>query len=176
MYDSEYSSMVDAKVANPIDKSEYCLINRYGRRFKTQEEAAGHQIKHHLSHPKYFLFGDEVGTDTNQMDDGNNGGQQYISIKVMKTNLISSKSSGCFTFMGITTVNSDPLLCICIFSTQSLSVTDVKVFNYRSSIPYDSSNTMEKNMGDVKSLHGLPVCKFRGGSITCLMYLVAAAD
>ena len=38
---------------------------------------------------------------------------------------------------------------------QSVSVTDVKGFDYRASIPYESSNTMEENMGEGKALPGL---------------------
>ena len=91
------------------------------------------------------------------MDDGNNGGHRYISIKVMKTNLIFSKASGSFTLMGLTAATGDPVLCIFIFVAQSLSVSDVKIFNYRASIPYDSSKTMEEKMGEGDALPGFPV-------------------
>ena len=74
------------------------------------------------------------------MGDGNNGGQCYISIKGMITHLLSFESSGHFTLMGVDAETGDPVLCICILSTNSLTVTDVKVFDYRMSIPYDSSN------------------------------------
>ena len=53
--------------------------------------------------------------------------------------------------------------------SSSLSVTDVKLFNYLASISYDSSKNMEENIGEVKSLPGLPVCKFRGESIPGFM-------
>ena len=75
MYDRVYAAMVDPKVAIPLDESEYYFMNRAGWRVKTEEDATGHQIKHFLSHHQYVLFWDEVGTDTNQMEDGNNGGQ-----------------------------------------------------------------------------------------------------
>ena len=104
--------MVDEKVATPLDESEYYFINRALRRVKIEEEAVGHHIKHHISHPQYVMFGYEVGTDTNHMDDGNNGGQRYISIKGMKINLLSPKASGRFTFMGLTAATSDSVLCI----------------------------------------------------------------
>ena len=90
------------------------------------EEAAGHHIKQCISHPQHVLFGDEVGTDTNQMDDGKNGGQRCISIKGKITNLLFCKASGCFTLMGLTAETSEPVLCICIFSAKSLSATGVK--------------------------------------------------
>ena len=58
---------------------------------------------------------------------------------------------------GLTDATGEKVLCICILATKSLSVTDVKGFDYRASIPYDSSKTMEKNMGEGKALPGLPV-------------------
>ena len=74
VYDRVYAAMMDdAKVATSLDKSEYYFINISRILFKTEEEAADHHINHCLSHPKYVLFRDEVGTDTNQMEDGNNG-------------------------------------------------------------------------------------------------------
>ena len=77
------------------------------------------------------------------MDDGNNGGQSYIRIKEMTTTLLLSKDLGRFTFMRMASATGEPLLCICILAVKNLSVTDVKVFNYRVSILYDSSKTME---------------------------------
>ena len=64
--------------------------------------------------------------------------------------------------MGLTDSTVDPVLCIWILATQSLSVTGAKGLYYRASIPYDSSKTTEENMVESKSLPGLPVCKFRG--------------
>ena len=98
MYDRVYAAMADAKVATPLGESEYYFINRAGSQVKTEEEAADHNIKHRQIHPQYVLFGYGVGTDTNQMEDGNNGGQRYISVKGTRTNLLSSKiccNGGC---------------------------------------------------------------------------------
>ena len=75
----------------------------------------------------------------------------------MKTNLISSKASGRFTLMWLTAANGETVLYIFILAAKRLSITDVKVFYYRASILYDSSKTMEKNMGEGKALPGLPV-------------------
>ena len=80
------------------------------------------------------------------MDDLNNGGQSYIIIKGMRTNLLSSKASGRFTLLGVTAETREPVLCICILAAKSLSVTDAKGFDYHISIPYDSSNTTGGNM------------------------------
>ena len=103
------------------------------------------------------------------MCNGNNGGQRCISITGMKTNLLSSKSLGCFTLMGMTAATGEPVLCMCILATKYLSITYIKGFDYRASIPYESINNMEGNMGEVKEIPGLPVCKFRGELIPGLM-------
>ena len=142
VYDCVYAAVVYSKVATPLDESYYYFINISVRRVKTEEEAACHQINHCLSHPQYVLFGDEVGTDINNMDDGNNGGQHNIRKKGMKTNLLSSKASGYFTLIGMTAETGKSLLCLYIFAAKSLSVTDAKGFGYRASIPYESSNSM----------------------------------
>ena len=69
------------------------------------------------------------------MDDGNNKGRRYIIIKVSRTNLLLSKAFGRFTLMGLTAATGDTVLCICILAAKSLSVTDIKGFYYRMSIP-----------------------------------------
>ena len=73
--------------------------------------------------------------------------------------------------MVLTTANGEPVLCICILAAKSLSVTDVKLFDYRESIPYDSRKTMEETMGEGKSLPEFTFYKFRGGLIPGLMYI-----
>ena len=78
------------------------------------------------------------------MDDGNNGGQYYISINGMKTNLLSSKASGCFILVGLTGATGELLLCFFILPAKILSATDFKGFNKRTYIPYESSKTMEE--------------------------------
>ena len=71
------------------------------------------------------------------MEDGNNCGHNYISVKGMRTKLLASKASGNFTLMGLTSATSETVLCICILAAKSLSVTDVKGFDYHTSIPYE---------------------------------------
>ena len=58
MYDRVYTAMVDAKVATPLDELKYYFINISGSRFKTEEEASCHQLKHRISHPQYVMFRD----------------------------------------------------------------------------------------------------------------------
>ena len=71
--------------------------------------------------------------------------------------------------MGLNAATGEPVLCIWILDAKILSVTDVKGIDYCISIPYDSSKTMEENMGEDKEVPKLPVWKFRGELITGLM-------
>ena len=91
------------------------------------------------------------------MDGGDNVGQCYISIKEMKNNLLLYKASVSFKLMGLTAVTGDPVLCMRILYTKSLSVTYVKGFDYHISIPYESNKNTEENMGEGKALPGFPV-------------------
>ena len=75
------------------------------------------------------MLGDEVVTDTNQIDDGNDGGKRCISINLPRKNLLFSKSCGHFILMWMTAETGDTLLFICILAAKSLSVTDVKGFD-----------------------------------------------
>ena len=80
-----------------------------------------------------------------------------------------SKASGCFTLIGLTAETGETVSCICILASKFLSVTDVKGFDYRASIPYDSIKIMEEKMVEGKVLPGLLVCNFRGGLIPVSM-------
>ena len=100
---------------------------------------------------------------------GNNGGQRYIRIQVMRTNVLSSKASGSFTLMGLTDATGEPVLCMWILTANILSVTDVKGYDYRASIPYESGKTMEENMGKGNAPTGLPVYNLRGKLFSDLM-------
>ena len=89
----------------------------------------------------------------------------------MITNLLSSKASGHFTLMGMNSATGKTLLCIRILAAKILSVTDVKGFDYCTSIPYDPSKTTKKNVGRGKKFTGLPVWKFNGELIPGLMWM-----
>ena len=169
MYNCVYAAMVDAKLATPLEESYYYFIKRAGCQINTEKYAAVQQIKHRLSHPQYVLFRYELGTDNNLMEDSNNRGQRYISVKGNRTNLLLSRASGRFTLIGMTAPTGEPVLCIYILAANILIVTDVKWFDYRTSIPYDSSKIMEENMGELKGIPGFSLCKFRGKLIPGLM-------
>ena len=73
--------------------------------------------------------------------------------------------------MRLTDAISEPVLCIWILAAKFLSVAGVKGFYYCTSISYDSIKTMEENMGEGKSIPGLPVYKFGGNLIPWLIYM-----
>ena len=51
--------MVDTKVATPREESDYYLIDISGSTFKTDKKTEEDQIKHHLSHHQYVMFGEQ---------------------------------------------------------------------------------------------------------------------
>ena len=47
----------------------------------TKEESVGLQVKIEVTHSEWFLFGDKVGIDISQINDGNVGGQKIVTEK-----------------------------------------------------------------------------------------------
>jgi hypothetical protein len=67
-----------------------------------EAEASGCKIDIDIEHPEWILFGDKVGTDINQKDDGKIAGIMYCVSSGTKANIESSMNSGRFTLIGLT--------------------------------------------------------------------------
>ena len=79
MYDLTYEVWVSSRVAVKLPESDWHYVDAGGNR-TTEENRVGRLVKHKLLHPEYVLFGDEVGTDTCQEDNGHIGGQLYLTV------------------------------------------------------------------------------------------------
>ena len=77
-------------------------------------------MKIEITHPEWLLFGDEVGTNISQHDDGHVGGTKFVIKKGSRVNQKSSHKYGRFTAIGITTASGDPVMAIIIFSAMEL--------------------------------------------------------
>ena len=66
------------------------------------------------------LFGDEVGTDVCQEDDGHVGGQTFVVPKRMRAELKSSTKTSRWTTIGLTAATGEPVMCIVIFTEGSV--------------------------------------------------------
>ncbi len=162
MYDLVYEQMVDAGIAHHLPEEEHYSVDEAGKVVNSSEESAGHKCKIKLTHPEWLLFGDEVGTDTAQDEDGHIGGQTYLSYCGRKIELTSSKASGRFTLMGLTAASGDPVMCIVIMAGMELGIDQFLGFDHHVEILYDKINDLDENSGSGKALTGLPTCTFSG--------------
>ncbi|CAJ1940936.1 unnamed protein product [Cylindrotheca closterium] len=166
MYELVYEQMLRAGIAVRLPESEHYWVGKEGQIVDSEDKAAGHKCTIKLIHPEYLLFGDEVGTDTAQDQDGHIGGETYIkSADGQKVELLSTKASGRFTVMGLTAASGDPVMCIVIIAGKELAFEDYTGFDHQSEAIYDGTKTIEENYGPGKALPGLPVCVFRGKEV-----------
>ncbi|CAJ1966096.1 unnamed protein product [Cylindrotheca closterium] len=166
MYTLVYEQMVKAGIAEQLPESEHYWVDKEGQIVDSEDKAAGHKCTIRLTHPEYLLFGDEVGTDTAQDQDGHNGGETYIKFADgTKVELLSTKATGRFTVMGLTAASGDPVMCIVIIAGKELGVQDYMGFDHQAESPYDGSKTLEENAGPGMALPEAPECVFRGKKV-----------
>ena len=59
---------------------------------------------------------DEVGGNTSQKGDGNNGGELHVCATGMVPQQKTITKDKHFTLLGLTTLNGDPFMCVVIFA------------------------------------------------------------
>ena len=169
MYELLYEQMVEAKIAVHLPEEDHYWVDKKGNIVDSEDKAAGHKCTIKLIHPEWLLFGDEVGTDIAQDEDGHIGGQTYLSYNGRKIELTSSKASGRFTVMGLTAANGKPVMCIVIIAGKEIGVAEALGYDFQSETPYDTNKSLEENSGPGKALPGLPTCTFRGKNVPALL-------
>ena len=100
MYAGVYAAMVSSRVA--IELEEEVMVRLDGSITSNKEEQAGRKTKYLLTRPEFVLFVDEVGCNTSQKNDGNNGGQKFIIQDGQRALLRSSFGDCHFTILGFT--------------------------------------------------------------------------
>jgi hypothetical protein len=76
MYNCIYESMVECGVAIKLDSEK--MFDKSGNITEDVSEMYGRPSKYQLIHPERCLFVDETGCNTNQKNDGYQGGKMYI--------------------------------------------------------------------------------------------------
>lgn len=76
MYSGVYAAMVKGRVA--VELEEEVMVRSDGTITTNNGEQAGRKTKYILTRPEFVFFVDEVGCNTSQKNDGNNGGQKFI--------------------------------------------------------------------------------------------------
>ena len=162
MYDLTYDVWVSSRVAVKLPESDWHYVDADGQR-TIEENRVGRLVKHKLVHPKYVLFGDEVGTDTCQEDDGHIGGQVYLTANGKRAPLESSKSGHRFTVMCLTAATGDPVMFIIVYAATELDFLARFGYDHLAKEPFDKNKPIEQQIGPGKVFPGAPTCEFRGG-------------
>jgi hypothetical protein len=76
MYDAVYSEMVEAGVAELLDKE--IMYNANGNETTDVTKMVGRPIKYRIANPTNLLLFDETGCNTNQKDDGYVGRETFV--------------------------------------------------------------------------------------------------
>lgn len=169
MYDMVYNSWVDAGVARKLPEEEHYWVNDKGERVDNEEEAVGCKVTIELTHPQMVLFGDEVGTDVCQEDDGHVGGQTFVVPKRTRAELKSSTKTSRWTSIGLTAATGEPVMSVIIFAAEKIDARIKLGFDLRAENPYDENLDWEHQKGPGKAFPGAPTCTFRGKKIPPLV-------
>ena len=167
MYNLVYEQMIASGLACRLPESEQYFVNKDGEVVESENEAFGKKVIVEITHPKWILFGDEVGTDISMKDDGHVGGQKFVVQKGTRANIKSSHKDGRFTAIGLTSANGDPVMAIVIFAATELSF--VQRMGYDLRAEYNKDGTVSENSGPNKSFPDGPTCTLRGKQIPALV-------
>ena len=167
MYELIYEQMTNAGIAVELPEDEQYWVDKDGEELDSDENAVGLKVKIKITHPEWLLFGDEVGTEISQKDDGHVGGQRFVSQKNTRANIKSSHTNGRFTLIGLTAASGDPVMCIMIFAGEELTFEQRMGDDIR--VAYDAAKSVTQNSGRGKRFPGAPTCFFRGKTIPPLV-------
>ena len=158
--------MIAAGVAVPLSEDEQYWVNENGETVNCST-GVGLKVKVQITHPEWLIFGDEVGTDISQKNDGSVGGQLFITTKGTRGNVKSSHTDGRFTLIGLTAASGDAVMAIMIFTGEELSFEQRMGHDIR--VEFDENKTITDNSGPGKTFPGGPTCLFRGKTIPALI-------
>ena len=102
MYDLVYGQMVNARVAKYLLPDYYYYVNDKGQKVDSESKSVGALVKIEVTHPQWILFGDKIGTDISQKNNGHVEGQHIFTAKGTRANIKSSHKNGRFTVIGLT--------------------------------------------------------------------------
>lgn len=110
MYDEVYDMMVKAGVAIKLD--EKVMLDIDGKVVYSKEEMYGRPPQFQVTKPEQILFVDETGSNTNQKDDGLEGGQRIVTgAKQTEGACIGSTTDIHFTVLCFTAGTGEPVMC-----------------------------------------------------------------
>lgn len=160
-----YDQMMATGVARRLAPAEHYRVDPNGEKIEYESDECGLKVTIEITHLKWILFANEVGTDTSQKDDGHVGGQKFVTAKGARANIKSSHADGRFTTIGLTATSGDPVMAIVIFAAKALSF--VQRMGHDIMINYDNTVSVTENSGMDKAFPGGPTCfSWKGNSRT----------
>jgi hypothetical protein len=118
MYDDVYEKLWEAGIAVKLDEAVW--RDKDNTIVGTQKEAYGRNTQYSLLYPEYLVMVDEVGGHISQKGDGNAGGQKFLVVNDMHTQVRNSFKDNHFTFLGFTAANGQPTMCAIVIAAPKL--------------------------------------------------------
>jgi hypothetical protein len=173
MYECIYESMVECGVAVKLDEEK--MFDKNGNITEDPEEMYGRPSRYHLIHPERCLFVDETGCNTNQKDDGHQGGKLYVLDKNQTEGArVGSFSDLHFTVMPFIAGTGEPVLCAIIVKSEK-KIEDLSVLMHLG-IDYTKEVKTGKTRVETVLLNretgasiGGPRCRFNGKILPCFV-------
>jgi len=168
MYLHTYDELVKAGVAIEVTDEEYLDVhgNVVG---EFDETRLGNKTKFCMIHPRYLLFVDEVGSNTNAEKDKINS-ERSICHRDDRPQQVSSSSNHHYTTLPFTNTLGEPVCCVIIIAGETSSVLDTLGIDYcnmgadfldQETTEEYSMRFFESNIADSKQI-------FPGGPICCV--------
>ena len=128
MYHHTYAELVKAGVAMEVDAEEYLdgkgnVVGEY------DDGRLGNKTKFRMLHPRYLLFVDEVGSNTNAEKDKTNS-ERRICHRDDRPQQVSSSSDHHYTTLPFTNALGEPVCCVIIIAGETNSVLDTLGIDY----------------------------------------------
>ena len=113
MYDEVAKEMVKDGVAMQLPSSVW---TDHRQNIVEEEFSYGCQVTHDVTRPEHFFALDELGGNTSQKGDGQNGGQLCVYAKGKVPKITINIRYKHYTIMGITAFTGEIVMCVIIFA------------------------------------------------------------
>jgi hypothetical protein len=164
MYAGVYAAMVQSRVA--IELEEEVMVRLDGTITLDEKEKAGRKTKYILTRPEFVFFVDEVGCNTSQKSDGNNGGQKFLVQDNQRALLRSSFADCHFTVLGFTNGRGEPVCCVIILAAMEISAKCIMGLQPWADIIGDPMVDIEANSHGIDKFYPYgPTCVVGGKSV-----------
>ena len=172
MYNSIEDLLVnDANIAIKLPKPLW--MNEKGE-VVSEMESFGMKNSIKITHPDLGITLDEVGGNTNMMDDGHIGGTLHVVSKGSECQIKASKKDKRFTVLGLTCFSGEAIMCVVIIDAKTRDIyaeTGVDP-NMPHSIHLNDGDELDmlvNNIGPGKMFPGGPTCVYKGKTIPCMV-------